>query len=108
MSAPNGAETVAALPAAGVDPGEAIRPAVADNTTEHADAGAFIPLLTEPEPSVIESGQIVRVQLSEDELRAAKLPTPLGSASPTGRIEAEVLVGPDGVARGIRRARPRQ
>jgi hypothetical protein len=57
------------------------------------------------EPADMESGQIVRVQLRPDVLDAAGLPPRPGIKGP---VEAEVLVGPDGVARGIRLASPRR
>jgi hypothetical protein len=71
------------------------------------DTRAFYPLRPEPDPSLVDSGQVVRVQLRGDVLRAAGLS--LSPAPGSGdRIEAEVLVGPDGIARGIRLARPRR
>lgn len=72
---------------------------------EEAEPRAFYPLVAEPDPSLVDSGQVVRVQLREDALRAAGLPTGPGLSE---RLEAEVLFGPDGVARGIRIARPRR
>lgn len=82
--------------------------ASASATTAAADAPdtrAFYPLRPEPDPSLVDSGQVVRVQLRGDVLRAAGLSPAPGSGE---RIEAEVLVGPDGIARGIRLARPRR
>jgi hypothetical protein len=67
------------------------------------DTRAFYPLRPEADASRVDSGQVVRVQLRGDVLRAAGLSPALGSGE---RIEAEVLVGPDGIARGIRLARP--
>jgi hypothetical protein len=72
---------------------------------EEADPRAFYPLVAEPDPSLVDSGQVVRVQLRGDAIRAAGLPTVPGLGE---RVEAEVLFGPDGVARGIRMARPRR
>lgn len=72
---------------------------------EEAEPRAFYPLVAEPVPSLVDSGQVVRVQLREDAIRAAGLPTGPGLGE---RVEAEVLFGPDGVARGIRIARPRR
>ena len=106
-----------------VVPLEVASPAVADAesrvTAAVADAGApapsavrraaaedeFHPLVPGAETAEMESGQIVRVQLRPDVLDAAGLPPPAGAKGP---VEAEVLVGPDGVARGIRLARPRR
>jgi hypothetical protein len=82
--------------------------ASASATTAAADAPdtrAFYPLRPEPDASLVDSGQVVRVQLRGDVLRAAGLSPAPGSGE---RIEAEVLVGPDGIARGIRLARPRR
>jgi hypothetical protein len=69
-----------------------------------ADADGFYPLLPDAPRATLESGQIVRVQLRPDVLDAAGLPRREVPAQ--GPVEAEVLVGPDGVARGIRLARP--
>jgi hypothetical protein len=69
------------------------------------DTRAFYPLRPEPDASLVDSGQVIRVQLRGDVLRAAGLSPAPGSGE---RIEAEVLVGPDGIARGIRLARPRR
>jgi hypothetical protein len=66
---------------------------------------SFYPLLPDREPSAIESGQIVRVQLRPDVLSAAGLAS---RAPGSGPVEAEVLMGPDGVALGIRLARPKR
>ena len=66
---------------------------------------AFYPLLPDSEPAALESGQIVRVQLRPDVLDAAGVPSRSGGQV---SVEAEVLVGPDGVARGISLARPRR
>lgn len=74
-------------------------------TPDSPDTRAFYPLRPEPDPSLVDSGQVVRVQLRDDVLRAAGLSPEQGSGE---RVEAEVLVGPDGVARGIRLARPRR
>jgi hypothetical protein len=66
---------------------------------------SFYPLGPDREPSAIESGQIVRVQLRPDVLSAAGL----RSRTPgPGPVEAEVLMGPDGVALGIRLAKPKR
>jgi hypothetical protein len=74
-------------------------------TPDSPDTRAFYPLRPEPDPSLVDSGQVVRVQLRDDVLRAAGLSPEPGSGE---RVEAEVLVGPDGIARGIRLARPRR
>jgi hypothetical protein len=68
------------------------------------DADGFYPLLPDAPRATLESGQIVRVQLRPDVLDAAGLPRRAMPAQ--GPVEAEVLVGPDGVARGIRLAKP--
>jgi len=71
----------------------------------YGDDRRFHALVPGAEPSALESGQIVRVQLRADVLEAVGLP----ARSPAGEpVEAEVLVGPDGVARGIRLAGPRR
>ena len=68
------------------------------------DPSGFYPLQPDAPRATLESGQIVRVQLRPDVLESAGLPR---SAVPAqGPVEAEVLVGPDGVARGIRLAKP--
>jgi hypothetical protein len=78
--------------------------APASATGATADADGFYPLLPDASRAPLESGQIVRVQLRPDVLDAAGLPRRAVPAQ--GPVEAEVLVGPDGVARGIRLARP--
>ena len=78
--------------------------APASATGATADADGFYPLLPDAPRATLESGQIVRVQLRPDVLDAAGLPRRAVPAQ--GPVEAEVLVGPDGVARGIRLARP--
>ena len=71
---------------------------------EGSDADdAFYALVPGPDVS-LESGQIVRVKLRPEALRAAGLASPMAGREP---VEADVLVGPDGVARGIRIVRPR-
>jgi hypothetical protein len=70
-----------------------------------ADDRRFYPLVPGAEPAALESGQIVRVQLRPDVLEAVGLPARGAAGEP---VEAEVLVGPDGVARGIRLAGPRR
>jgi hypothetical protein len=66
---------------------------------------SFYALVPDLEAASLESGQIVRVQLRQDVLEAAGLPP---RSVPHDPVEAEVLVGPDGVARGIRLAGPRR
>lgn len=66
---------------------------------------SFYPLVPGRETSAIESGQIVRVQLRPDVLSAAGLPSRTPGSAP---VEAEVLMGPDGVAVGIRLPRPKR
>jgi hypothetical protein len=70
-----------------------------------ADERGFYPVGPGLDASSLESGQILRVRLRPDVLDKAGLP-PRGAAH--GPVEAEVLVGPDGVARGIRLASPRR
>jgi hypothetical protein len=65
----------------------------------------FYALVPGLEAASLESGQIVRVELRQDLLEAAGLPPRIMPHDP---VEAEVLVGPDGVARGIRLAGPRR
>ena len=84
---------------------EADASASATTAAEPPDTRAFYPLRPETDASLVDSGQVVRVQLRGDALRAAGLSLAPGSGE---RIEAEVLVGPDGIARGIRLARPRR
>ena len=69
------------------------------------DDRSFRPLLPSQAPVRVEDGQIVRVQLRVDVLDAAGV---AHGGSATGPVEAEVLVGRDGVARGVRLARPRR
>lgn len=88
-------------PAREADASASATPAAADTP----DTRAFYPLRAEPDASLVDSGQVIRVQLRGDALRAAGLSPAPGSGE---RIEAEVLVGPDGIARGIRLARPRR
>jgi hypothetical protein len=70
-----------------------------------ADDRRFRPLLPSQAPVHPEDGQIVRVQLRVDVLDAAGV---AHGDSAAGPLEAEVLVGRDGVARGVRLARPRR
>jgi hypothetical protein len=106
-----GAEAVAAsapLPAHDrSDPAPEVEVAETDATESARPAReqSFYPLLPDREPSAIESGQIVRVQLRPDVLSAAGLAS---RAPGSGPVEAEVLMGPDGVALGIRLARPKR
>jgi hypothetical protein len=88
-------------------PAIAEAPVVAGAPTQRAsvDDQGFSPL-PGSETTDMDSGQIVRVQLRADVLDAAGLPPRPGTNK--GPVEAEVLVGPDGVARGIRVARPRR
>lgn len=88
-----------------VTPSVDVPPKPTPGPTGESDAREFYSLLGEPDPSVVDSGQIVRVQLRGDALGATGL---TGPTDVWGRVEAEVLVGPDGVARGIRIARPRR
>lgn len=83
--------------AAAADPDAQTARVTADDQSFH--------LLPGSESADLESGQIVRVRLRPDVLDAAGLPPRAGARGP---VEAEVLVGPDGVARGIRHARPRR
>ena len=71
-----------------------------------ADDDGFYPLQPDAGRASLESGQIVRVRLRPDVLDAAGLPPRADGAR--GPVEAEVLIGPDGVARGIRLARPQR
>jgi hypothetical protein len=66
---------------------------------------SFYPLLPDREPSALESGQIVRVQVRPEVLSAAGLSSRTSGTAP---VEAEVLMGPDGVALGIRLPRPKR
>jgi hypothetical protein len=95
------------LPAEPVEePGRATPATLADASAERApgsDDRDFHPLVPGLEAAALESGQILRVQLRSDMLEAAGLPPRGGLRDP---VEAEVLVGPDGVARGIRLAGP--
>ena len=68
------------------------------------DPNGFYPLQPDAPRATLDSGQIVRVQLRPDVLESAGLPRRAVPAQ--GPVEAEVLVGPDGVARGIRLAKP--
>lgn len=69
------------------------------------DDRSFRPLLPSQAPVHAADGQIVRVQLRVDVLDAAGMAHGDPAA---GSVEAEVLVGRDGVARGVRLARPRR
>ncbi len=88
------------------EPGRATPATLADASAERApgsDDRDFHALVPGLEAAALESGQILRVQLRSDMLEAAGLPPRGGLRDP---VEAEVLVGPDGVARGIRLAGP--
>ncbi len=106
---PESLRTVAADDFSAANPvspaGASQAPVAAPLQDAYADDHAFYPLVADPESGPLESGQIVRVQLRSDVLDAAGL-APRGVGSEL--VEAEVLVGPDGVARGIRLARPRR
>jgi len=65
--------------------------------TNAADA-AFVVLPGATALPRLESGQVIRVEIPEAELRAAGLWTP----TPTGVVQADVLVGQDGLARAVR------
>jgi hypothetical protein len=71
-------------------------PAVARADNDSTTAGAFQPLLYAPSMSPSESYNVVRVRIPL---------TSLGygfDAPPDGAVEADVLIGEDGLARGIR------
>jgi hypothetical protein len=114
---PEESGSVPQAPAAPAAAPEAVAPRVHEPPeVEVADAASvedgpsrseqsFYPLVPGRETSAIESGQIVRVQLRPDVLSAAGLPSRTLGSSP---VEAEVLMGPDGVAVGIRLPRPKR
>jgi hypothetical protein len=70
-----------------------------------AEDRGFHPLSPGLDPGPLESGQIVRVRLRPDVLESVGLPARGAAHEP---VEAEVLVGPDGVARGIRLPPPKR
>ena len=93
----------AADPAPGVS-AEGPRPMEAPARRAAGDDRRFYPLGADDPAVRADDDRIVRVQLRVDVLDAAGVKRE-GTAS--GPVEAEVLVGRDGVARGVRLARPR-
>ena len=75
-----------------------MRPRPARGSTTREVATGFIPLMLEPDP--LERGRLVRVKLPRSALTVFGLP--VSEERSEERIQADVLVGEDGLARAIR------
>lgn len=69
-------------------------------TTEDEDANRFYPLVEEDELVPLESGQIVRVEVPLSALVALGMPVTVESINQS--VQADLLLGQDGLARAIR------
>jgi hypothetical protein len=74
-------------------------PATAE-TLAHSTAGEFMPLTYLADATAMDTGTVIRVQLSRSALVSLGLPTNIENSRDS--VEAEVVVGDDGVARAIR------
>jgi hypothetical protein len=76
------------------------KPAVPSQGTGERGQEDFIPLLPVADPNTMVVTQVVRIQMSQKAARDAGFL--VGEGTDAQAIEADVLVGSDGVARGIR------
>jgi hypothetical protein len=97
-------EKPSAVPAAAAFRAPVANQTVAPSINEEADAG-FYPLPEAEALPAAESAMVVRVQLPVSSLELMGVPVgavPAGDDSPDSNVQADLLLGQDGLARGIR------
>jgi hypothetical protein len=83
-------------------PSGVVRPEAKQAAPERsAQAGyGFVPLFYGGDPQLLEAGQVWRVEMPRSALQSVGMPVVEESRS--GRIQVDILLGEDGIARGIR------